>query len=88
MNSILPICVPMQMRFMDCPCKMMMKMRIVKLMSRVWLNSYMEENARSLVREINRNIRQTTLRDYNQLKVWNSMNTNTIKEIFERNGYS
>ena len=47
----------------------MVMVKVVQLMNRVWLNSYMEENARSLVREINRNIRQTTLRDYNQLKV-------------------
>lgn len=38
----------------------------------------MEENATALVREINRNIRQTTLKDYNQLKVRESRQTNNM----------
>ena len=38
-------------------------------LTRVWLNSYMEKNTRALMREVNKNLRQTKLKDYNQLKV-------------------
>lgn len=39
------------------------------LLCRVWLNSYMEKNTRALMKEVNRNLRQTSIKDYNQLKV-------------------
>lgn len=66
------------------------------MINRVWLNSYMEENATALVREINRNIRQTTLKDYNQLKVRESRQTNNMngmmnfkeKKIYHKKRYA
>lgn len=36
----------------------------------VWLNSYMEATTRSLMREINRNLQQTAMKDANQLRVF------------------
>ena len=39
------------------------------MMRRVWLNSYLESNAHSLMQQINRNLRETRMKDYNQLKV-------------------
>ena len=39
------------------------------MMRRVWLNSYLESNAHSLMQQINRNLRETRMKDYNQLKI-------------------
>lgn len=38
-------------------------------LSLVWLNSYLESNAHSLMQQINRNLRETRMKDYNQLKI-------------------
>ena len=35
----------------------------------VFLNSYLEKNSRSLMRQVNQNLRETSMKDYNQLKV-------------------
>ena len=36
---------------------------------RVWLNSYMEKNARAFMRQMNKSMNETAIKDYNQLKV-------------------
>ena len=35
----------------------------------VFLNSYLEKNSQSLMRQVNQNLRETSMKDYNQLKV-------------------
>ena len=35
----------------------------------VFLNSYLEKNSRPLMRQVNQNLRETSMKDYNQLKV-------------------
>ena len=36
---------------------------------RVWLNSYMEKNARAFMRQMKKSMNETAIKDYNQLKV-------------------
>lgn len=35
----------------------------------VFLNSYLEKNSQPLMRQVNQNLRETSMKDYNQLKV-------------------
>lgn len=35
----------------------------------MFLNSYLEKNSQSLMRQVNQNLRETSMKDYNQLKV-------------------
>ena len=39
------------------------------VMCRVWLNSYLESSAHSLMQQINQTLHETRMKDYNQLKV-------------------
>ena len=34
----------------------------------VFLNSYLEKNSQPLMRQVNQNLRETSMKDYNQLK--------------------
>lgn len=41
----------------------------------MFLNSYLEKNSRPLMRQINQNLRETSMKDYNQLKVFSFLRT-------------